>query len=350
MNQRAIGRLAGQHPFLVGTFLAVISAVAYTAANIYLRKVAVDCDPVWVTAGKVVPVCLAAWLVTAARWRRGEPVLARGRALAALVATGLFVQLAGNVAFQWSLGQVGLALAVPLAAGTVIVAGALLGRVWLGEAITATAAVAMLLLVLAIVVLSLGANDAHRSIVGTAAAAPIALLIAGVGAACLSGAAYATSGAVIRRVVRTLPVSAPLTVISSTGVVVLGGWALVGSGTQAAAEIAPAQWGDILIAGLFNAAAFFALGESLRLIPVVHVNAIEASQTAMAAGAGVLLFGEAATPALLWGAGLTVLGLLLMQKAQARRLVGRVAARLRDAGPRELAGERRATPEPPREG
>lgn len=64
-------------------------------------------------------------------------------------------------------------------------------------------------------------------------------------------------------------------------------------------------------AGIFNLVAFLALTRALQLTSVVFVNALSASQTAMAALAGVFLFGEPTTSALWMGIGLTALGLFL---------------------------------------
>ena len=72
----------------------------------------------------------------------------------------------------------------------------------------------------------------------------------------------------------------------------------------------------MILAGLANALAFFALAKSLQLIEVVHVNALNASQVAMAAVAGVVLFNESLTTPLVVGVLLTGFGLLLMRRAR----------------------------------
>ena len=97
---------------------------------------------------------------------RGQKVLPRAGVVGKLILAGLVGQLGGNVLFQWSLGVVGMALAVPLALGTIILGGALLGRIFLHEPLTTKTLVSTLVLIVAITVLSLGADDAHRSVVG----------------------------------------------------------------------------------------------------------------------------------------------------------------------------------------
>ena len=83
--------------------------------------------------------------------------------MAALVGASVICQLLGNVVFQWSLGVVGMALAVPLTLGMMIVAGAIVGRVMLHESVTIPMAISTIVLIGAMFVLSLGANEASQT-------------------------------------------------------------------------------------------------------------------------------------------------------------------------------------------
>jgi len=314
-NER-LSRSIVNSPHRLGTALGALSALAYTAANICLRSVATECDPVWVSFVKVVPVAVASWGLTAWSAYRGAKVLPPRRILFALLTTGLIVQLAGNVAFQWSLGQVGLALAVPLCVGMVITGGACLGRILLSEPITRRSALAMLLLVVSVGVLSQGAGAAHRAMSHGSVDVPATLSVLGIAAACVAGLAYSTSGVVIRRVSQRVPVGTVLATISGTGVVVLGGLSLGRLGLEGLLATGSDEMARMLLAGVFNAIAFFALGKSLQLITLVEVNALESSQTALAASAGVILFGEPLSGALVLGAGLTVVGLMMIQRGR----------------------------------
>ncbi len=65
-----------------------------------------------------------------------------------------------------------------------------------------------------------------------------------------------------------------------------------------------------------NAVAFVALTKSLELVGVVYVNALNATQAAMAAVAGVLYFKEPLSAALGLGVVLTAGGLLLMKRGK----------------------------------
>ena len=303
-------------PVLLGTVLGIISSLSYTAANVYLRKLAGHEDVVWISCIKAVPVAVVAWLLVGRLVRQGRPVWPNRRQLLWLMVSGVLVQLGGNVAFQWSLGQIGLAMTVPLMFGSLILSGALMGRFVLHEPITSRSAIAMLILIIAISILSLGTPQANRSVAEELRSAPgsAALLAAAVAVACLAGVSYAMVGIVIRRVLLArLPVASTLMVISTTGIVVLGAVSLGRVGLAGLLATGEPQFRDMLVAGVFNMLAFFALGKSLEVIPVVRVNALNASQAAMAGVAGVLIFGETLSPALIFGAALTVVGLIAVQ-------------------------------------
>lgn len=296
----------------VGVFLGILSAVTYTAANIFLRHVAIVCDPAWVSFTKAVPATLVGWtLVLIGMWQ-GRRMMPPRNLLRTLIGLAVFVQLAGNIAFQWSLGQVGLALAVPLAFGSIIVSGAILGRVWLSEHITIRSAIAIVILISAVVILSVGAAPKQHVLTADEVATPAVLF--GVIAACSAGLAYAVNTTYIRAMaLGVMPVATTLMVISTVGVVVHGiltsfriGWAGV---TATTAEQALAMLG----AGVFNAIAFFSLGYALQRITVLHVNLLNASQVAMAAMAGVILFGEQPSTAMFVGCVLTAVGMVLVQ-------------------------------------
>lgn len=295
-----------------GTLCVIGSAVGYAATNICLRRVALLADPMWISCLKSMPIAAAATLLVLWRLSRGgQAGLGRGD-VARLVANGVFVQLVGNAVFQWTLGEIGLAMTMPINFGALMLSGMLMGRIWLGEAITGRSVAAMGLLFLAILILSSGAGAAHQSVsahdVGRAA------LALAVSAACVSGVAFAVNGAVIREQVRRSDaVAATMMVVSLTGVVTLGVCSLARLGLPALLDTPRGVLANMALAGTFNAAAFFAFIAGLQRVTTVHANLLNASQTAICSVAAVLLFGEAATVSLAVGVLLTVLGLALIQ-------------------------------------
>jgi drug/metabolite transporter (DMT)-like permease len=299
------------------TLCGLFSAFGYTAANVCLRAVT-NCDPIWVSAIKAFPTMLLVgpWLIV--RMRRGESVLPEAKVFGILLAGSLIGQLGGNVLFQWSLGVVGIALAVPLTLGTIILSGALLGRFLLHEPLTLRMAASVLTLIVAISVLSLGAREAHRSVVvgGAIVASDDAWMIAaGVSAAALSGLAYSILGVVLRYGVNgRVSLSTTLFTVSLVGVISLGGWSQVRIGWDGMWQTTPRDFWMMVLAGIWNAVAFVALTKALQVTNLVYVNALGATQATMAAVAGVLFFSEALTGALAWGVVLTIVGLVLMKQ------------------------------------
>lgn len=317
-GQRTRPRLAD--PIAVGTGFGALAALAYTGANMALRQLAstggVDWA-IWVTCMKAVPAAAVAWGIIAYRGSRGLPALPPSRLIPVLLAAGLVMQLGGNVMFQLSLSLGGLALTIPLVFASVILSSAWLGRLFLNEPITLRTGACMLLLILAIVLLSFGAEEATRAMIDDVSP----WLVAGsVLAACSAGLSYGINSIVIRRALtREVSLSATLVLLNTTGVIVLGLISLARLGPERLLATPPVDFGIMLLAGTFNAAAFFSLGAALQRIAAVHVNLLNASQTAMAAAAGVLFFAERVTPWLIAGTVLTIVGLSLMNGRRSRQ-------------------------------
>ena len=70
--------------------------------------------------------------------------------------------------------------------------------------------------------------------------------------------------------------------------------------------------------GVFNLIAFAALTKALQMATVVFVNALNASQTAMAATIGVIFFQEPLTGSMLMGVLLTIFGLWQLRRRTRR--------------------------------
>jgi drug/metabolite transporter, DME family len=303
---------------LWGTLCGLFSAVGYTAANACLRAVS-DCDPIWVSAMKTIPtlVMVGPWIAVQAC--RGRRILPELHVLWLLAVGALIGQLIGNVVFQWSLGVIGLALAVPLTLGTIILGGALLGRTLLHEPLTVRMLAAVITLIVAIAVLSLGAGDAYRSVARQTAHTPVDgwLVALGVAGAMLSGLAYSILGVVIRYGVKgRASLSITLFTVSLLGALSLGAWSHWRIGWQGMRDTSPDDFAMMVAAGIFNAVAFLALTKALQLANLVYVNALNATQATMAAIAGVLIFHEAPSGELALGVVLTIAGLLMMKQGR----------------------------------
>jgi drug/metabolite transporter (DMT)-like permease len=334
----------------------------------------------WVQSVKELPILLliGPWLlVRAARGRRVFPPLP---VLGVLLFGAVVTHFVGNTLFQWSLGIVGIALAVPILLGSIIVGGAILARVFLGEIVTAQSAVAIAILLSAIGALALAAIQTHpvskgtRRVFAPPAAETVAgvppldgrrsaeagtptaspsrgqhinrespeellvssrpeknlaldgwsqwIMAVGVCTTLIAGFAFGTLAVVIRYGVSgRSPVSTTMVVIGAVGVVGLGSLSYLRLGWDTLAATAAEDLSVMLAAGVCNALAFLCLTKALQLVSVVHVNTLGSSQSAMAAIAGVWLFGEHVSLAMLAGVLLTICGLTLMHAGRGPAVV-----------------------------
>lgn len=305
-------------PFVVGTLCGVVAAIVYSAANISLRAVA-HLDPFWVSWVKSLPTTAMTLPWIFLRWGGRKKHFPNRNAVLVLIGAGLFGQMVGNVGFQYALGVIGLAISVPITLGTMIVLGAVMGRLFLSEPVSRWTALSIVILLVSITVLSLGASGASESIresLQDSSQHGPWFVISGVAAASVCGLAYAILGVAIRFASQQgMPVSSTLLVVSLCGVIPLALISWQRLGMEVFFSTSTHEWQLMIAGGLFNAIAFLALTKAFSLTSVVHVNAINASQTAMAGIAGLFLFGEQASVALGVGIAMTILGLLLLRAA-----------------------------------
>ena len=295
-------------PVLLGTACCIASALGYTAVNICLRSLADHAQLAWATCVKesVTVLVVGPWLL----WRahRGLPTMPSRRALLALALVGLVVQLVGNLGIIWSMSVVGLAVTIPAALGVSLAGSAVLGRVFLGERVSPRSMAALGLLIGSIVLLKMGVGGGGPS----TAAGPVKTALA-IGVACLAGGTYATLTVVIRKAVTgTTPIAAVMFIVTGMGVLSLGPLSVWQVGVGQLLHTPPRDFALMLLTGVLNLGAFLAITKGLQLTTIVHANVLSASQVAMAAAAGILLFAEHPNPALILGICLTILGMSLI--------------------------------------
>jgi drug/metabolite transporter, DME family len=298
-------------PFRIGVVASIASSILYTGSNIQLRN-AVGADPYLVAAVKAIPTVLFLFPVLAIWYGMGKPVATSYSMLPKFIAVALFGQFVGNAAFSASLEHIGLAIAVPITLMMMILGSALLGRLMLHETVSAEKAIAALILLSAIGVLSLTGKPETTAILpdGIAKSVWTGLAYAGT-----SGAAFSLYGVVMRQSLqRGLSQPAAMFISGLVGVLSLGGFSYFRLGMDAILEIPASQWTAMTLAGLFNFVAFVGLTTSYRNLPVVAVNLINTSQVAMAATAGVWLFQEKMTLGLVSGITLTIIGLVVLAR------------------------------------
>ncbi len=306
----------GLDPVVLGIICCVFSALGYTAVNICLRFLSVNCDQVWVICLKelVTVATVGPWLA----WRAcsGKVVLPPARTLAVLMLLGLVTQIGANLPVIWAMSVVGLAITIPVCMGVNLMASAVIAWVVLGERGSKTSAMAIGCLIGSIGLLGMGSSQANASMAALAgAAAGPFWVVLGVAAACLGGCIYASLAVVIRpSVTGSASPAAVVFVITGMGVVSLGPLSIWRHGAAGLLSTPPRDLCVMLAAGALNMLAFLAITKALQLTTVVHANALSASQVAMAVVAGMFLFAEPPNPWLIIGVSLTILGIMLIDR------------------------------------
>lgn len=297
-----------------GAACGLLAALGYAAANVAL-KTATETDAILVAAAKSWPTIAACAPLLLFMRFRGQPVATSWKPLPLLIFGVSIGQLFGNVLFQVSLGIVGLALVVPLNLAAMIIGGAIFGRMILGDGLSRRTIVAIVILIAATCVLSLGG----KSVLPGEDVGGLVFLF-GVVTAVISGFAYAFFGVAMRKGLRE-GLTVPLAMGASgvVGSVLLCPISVGVMGLDKIADTSATQWTAMLCAGAFNMAAFFMLSFSLRAIPVVAVNLLNATQAALAAVAGVWWFDEPLTRSLLFGSALTIIGLVVLGSGRRKK-------------------------------
>lgn len=293
----------------VGPLCGLLAAIGYTATNICLRSVT-NVDAAYVAFVRSIPTLLLVLPLLVIRTARGQALIAPKTHVFWLIITGVFTQIFGNVLFQWSLGIIGLALSVPLVFGSMIIGSAVIGKVVLKEPIHKTTSGAIVLLLAAVTILTIGAQSSvGPSKLNSAQFGMVTLAVLG---NMVSGFAYSALGAVMRRGMKAgMSTETTLLLLSIVGLISLGSWSFWRLGPSYMANLETVDYIKMLSAGGLNALAFYCLATALQHLNVVYVHIINASQAGMAALAGVMIFAEPLTAYLIFGICLTAVGLVL---------------------------------------
>lgn len=296
-------------------FLGVMAAATYSIANLALRGLSrpdggVGWD-MWVAGTKAFPTFFIAIILLTLRRFRGQTSFAAWSFVWPIALAAFFNQLGGNFAFQMSLSRIGLAISVPVCFASIICSGAIVGRYVLGDQVSIRTAVSMGLMVASIVFLSTAASN-------RAAVNPATFdwgTVTGIVLAVVSGLSYGITGVYIRKAVRSqMPVAATLFLFSAAGFLMLCPLSLSLLPVRTIAATTPREWTMIAIAGTFNALGFFAITHAMRHLTISRANVINASQNALCAVGAVMIFGESLSGFALLGIGLTIAGLLTLDR------------------------------------
>lgn len=320
--------------------LGLLAAVTYSVANLALRGLS-RADggagwDMWVAGTKAFPTFAVAVVLLLIRKSKGQTTFAAWKFVWPIAVAAFFNQMGGNFAFQMSLRAIGLAISVPICFSSIICSGAIVGRIVLNDQVSIRTAISMSLMVASIIFLSTAAKSraiestvtdaidvvtempdtVSESAVALSADRPTPLSVStGVALSMISGLCYGVTGVFIRKAVRSqMPVAATLFLFSAAGFLVLCPLSLLMLPLQTIAETTPTEWITIATAGVFNAIGFYAITHAMRYLTISRANVINASQNAMCAVGAVLVFNETLSTAGLIGIGLTIAGLLVLDR------------------------------------
>ncbi|NMC21394.1 MAG: DMT family transporter [Thermogutta sp.] len=298
---------------ILGSILCLSAAFFYAGANVALRMLADPSratDPMWTICVKETVTVLVVGPLLLFQYLQGRASLPSRRSLSILVAVGLAVQLIGNVGLLWAMGIVGLAIALPIALAVSLISAALLGAVLLGESLTWRVMAGIGLLIAGIVCLRAGAGGGLEGNHAPAWMVIVAMLVA-----CLAGITFGLLTIAIRHVARRdTSVWVVVFVVTGCGTVSLGilSWARFGLAALAATPGEHLLW--MGVSGVLNLLGFVTLSKGLQWTPVARANILTASQVALAALAGWILFQEKVNPPVLLGFGLTLAALFFTDR------------------------------------
>lgn len=307
----AIPRL---HPTTVGALCCIIAALAYGAVNVCLRMLTVRCDRSLILLSRetMAAVCMGAWFLY---WVRREGFSPPGwRPVAGLVVVGVLTQLAASLPLLWAMAVVGLAVSITLSLGTSLITSAVLGRFLLGERVSGQSLSAISLLILAVVLLTFGAEGAGAVPTSDGGFGPLVIAVAAA-ASVGAGIVYGLLNVAVRHsVTGGMTGGFVAMVVPVVGVACLAPVSLWRLGPAGILATPPEDALILLAVGLLNVIAWFAVVRGLERTSVLHANVLTASQVALAALAGVFFFGEAVTLSLVVGIVMTIAGMVAIDR------------------------------------
>lgn len=302
---------------LLGTFYCIVAAFGTSVVNGCLRELTIECDRFWALAVKesVAAIVVGPWL--AVQIARGKMRLPSRRAIAALAVAGLLSQVGGNLPSMWAFSVVGLTVELPVMFGAYMTAGVILGRVFLGETVSARSLIAVGLLISAVVLLSMGAGTANQAIAAVAEVQTGPLWVAlAIALSAMAGVAFCVMAVVIRRATNgdTSPMFVAF-IMPLMGPISFMPMGLAASGWEGLTSCSGMEFALMVAAGAINLVSFVALIHGLRRVPVAHANVLSASQVAMGTVIGMTIFGEPPGPWLVLGVILTIVGMVVIGSA-----------------------------------
>ena len=346
-----------------GTVLILLATSFYSVSNVVLRLLTekgVDIDWFLCVKEMIGVACLLPWILF--RLFQGRYRWVSKRLLLYIIVASVFCQLIGARLHMLGFAVLGLVIAVPIVQSSTMLGSAYLGQYFLGDLLSRRRKIAMMILISAVVLLSVGKEWAvDRSAENQTSSGYFLLIAAGT---IVAGAAYSVYVIILRYVGRRfwgtedgvwasfrfsqwvgydfpnhpprrhyspVPVTLAMLLVLGVGIIIFGSCLLLRKGFDGFTDVPPIAWKLIPITGLCNMVGFFFQVHGLRLTSAVQASLISVSQIIVLSLIGMILFGEP-TNTLVWiGLTLTAFGVVLSAKPeQGKREKDRTAASSQD--------------------
>jgi drug/metabolite transporter, DME family len=322
-----------QRRMRLGTLCCIGAALGYSISNTFIRFLSVNIDQIWIVTIRESTASLFLLPLLLYEARNGRLSWGTPRARWTIIGCTSIMQLFANIPSVWAMSKVGMVVAVPIFLGINLVFAAIWGQLLLKQKVTLNAILAIGLLIVAILVFNFGATEVHESIaetvethetfgfIGNGWITTLAVL-----AACLAGLAFSQEGiAMTYAMEQGMSIVAVAWIVPTVGMVLflpikmmMTDWSFVNS-------VINLDHIQIIIAilgmCLANASSFLMVTTGFRLITVVHVNVINSSQVALCAVCGILFFNEPASPLIVLGLVLSIIGITLISIRPPKRSI-----------------------------
>ncbi|GAA3727526.1 hypothetical protein GCM10022239_00450 [Leifsonia bigeumensis] len=294
----------------IGALLAVLTAASYATVNALLRSVAADVDPFAGSLIRQLPLLVLATtallVLRPPALRPRSPEFIGARFVGLLMAAGVISFLVGNVFLFTGLNWVGLAVATAASQGGIVLGSALVSAVVLREPPTRSQLIGIGIVAIGLATIAIPGFTSIQ-IDGFAVLGFVLSMCAGV-CYMLSNAASRT----VQRRPRTFITALALTNLG--GVIALLVAVLIRSGGRLGevySALSPHQILILLLAGTVNAVALASVTLAVRYTTVTSVSALGSLVIVFGIFVAWIVFHEQIAVAVIVGAAIIILGVLI---------------------------------------
>ncbi|MDR2756752.1 MAG: DMT family transporter [Planctomycetaceae bacterium] len=340
------------HERWIGTIFSFLSTLCYAVSNTIIRFLTdYNFDNDWILFYKesVGLFILIPWLML--RLFQGRFQFISKRLIFYVMFAAVFCQLIGAHLQVLGYAVIGLVIAVPLIQSSTLLGVAILGRYLLGDPLSQRRKIAMIILITAVILLSVGKEltlESGTAIVQSQNTGFFLLIAAGT---ILAGISYSIYIIILRHVIRKywnennsawlsfqfsqwvgfdfrnspcetgkcyapFPVTLMMCVVLSVGIIIFGSCLFWKQGITGFYNVPRWAWGVIPISGICNTLGFFFQIQGLRMTTAVQASLIAVSQILVLSLIGFAFFNETINLLVLLGLMLTVYGVVMSAKPE----------------------------------